>query len=784
MCIYPILMKILDLKIGLRNLYRNKLYTLLNVLGLSIGMASAMLIFLWVQFQVSFDRYHENGENIYRVIQDQFYTNGEVFHVQVTPPGMSRLLKLNISSITNSTRYTGQQSLLQVKDHKSMEEVQLVDPDFFSMFSFPLVKGDPVTVFTDNHAMVISEELASKLFGEENPIGEIVLLEGQYPFTVTGVISDRPRNTNFKYNCLIPFEFLKETGVDVDQMGSNWITTYIQLTPGTAPETVNETIEAYKKQHFPESKTIFYLQPLKNIHLYWIWGGGPIKNVRLFSIIAVLLILIAAINFTNLSTAMATKRFREIGVKKTFGASRGVLIRQFLLETMVLTLLSLFVALILAESFLPWYNALLRTELQIDYSDWILIAAFGGILLITGLLSGAYPALYLSSFRPIQVLKTTGPANKRSLLRETLVVLQFGLAIVLIVNTIIIKKQQQYMLHSDVGIQKENILYLPVRGELSKQYEVFKALLLKVPEIKGVTISSHLPTGIGSNGGGYKWQGKPPEVDPLVSYTTVDGDYAATFGISMLEGEFYESTQVNDTNHVVINKAFADIIGLQPILGEVIEVWGLKLKVIGVTENFHFKSLSRKIEPLAMFCFPQYQNHIFCRIVSNDIRETIRRIEKIHNQINEKFPFEYHFLDAEYDNLYANEQRQGRIFNVFSLLAIFISCLGLFGLSSFMMAQRTKEIGVRKAHGARVLNIMTLFTRYYIKWVVVSFMIALPVSYYLIHNWLKNYAYRTPITWWVFAAAGLMALLIAVITVSWQSWRAANKNPVEALRYE
>jgi putative ABC transport system permease protein len=335
-----------------------------------------------------------------------------------------------------------------------------------------------------------------------------------------------------------------------------------------------------------------------------------------------------------------------------------------------------------------------------------------------------------------------------------------------------------------VGIQKENILYLPVRGELGKQYEVFKNLLLKDPEIKSVTISSHLPTGIGSNGGGYKWQGKPPEVDPLVSNTTVDGDYAATFGISMLEGEFFENTQVNDTNHVVINKAFADIIGLQPILGEVIEVWGLKLKVIGVTENFHFKPLSMKIEPLAMFCLPNYQNHIFCRIVSDDIRETIRRIEKVHNQINDKFPFEYHFLDAEYDNLYVNEQRQGTIFNIFSILAIFISCLGLFGLSSFMMAQRTKEIGIRKAHGARVLNIMTLFTRYFIKWVVVSFLIALPVSYYFTHTWLKNYAYRTAVTWWVFAAAGLMALLIAVITVSWQSWKSANKNPVEALRYE
>jgi putative ABC transport system permease protein len=777
-------MKIINLKLGFRTLYRNKLYTLLNVLGLSIGMASAMLIFLWVQFQVSFDRFHNNGEQIYRVIQDQYYTNGEVFHVQVTPSGMSRILKDNITGITHSTRYNKEQSLIHVNDNNTIEDIQFVDADFFTMFSFPLIKGDAKTVFKNNHSMVISQEKAGKLFGNKDPVGEIVLLEGKYPFTITGVIENKPKNTEIDYGFLIPFEFYKELGRNVDDMDNNWLTTYVQLSPGTTAESVNQTIEQFKKKHRPDTKTMFFLQPLKNIHLYWIWGGGPIKNVRLFSIIAALLILIAAINFTNLSTAMAARRFKEIGVKKSFGANRKVLIVQFLSETLLLSFISLFAALILTESFLPWYNSLLRTDLRINYLDWKLIGGFLGIMFMTGILAGFYPALFLSGFKPVNILKATGPSHKRSFLRETLVVLQFGLAIVLIVNTIIIKKQQDFMQKRDVGIQKENILYIPLRGELKTKYELFKSQLLTDPHIKSVCLSSHLPCGIWSNGGGYKWQGKPPEVDPLVSNTTVDFDYARTFGIKMREGDFYSDNLYTDTNHIVINKTFADIIALKPIIGEVIEMWGMKLRIIGVTEDFNFKPLYSKIEPLVMFCNAQYNEYFFCKISSDNIQKTIKKIEELYNEVNGRFPFEYHFLNAEYENLYASEERQGRIFNVFSFLAIFISCLGLFGLSSFMITQRTKEIGIRKTNGATVLSIMLLFSRYFSRWIIVSCLIAMPVSYFFIHAWLNNYAYRTAINWWIFALSGLIAFLIALATLSWQSWRAANRNPVEALRYE
>ena len=774
-----------NLKIGFRTLYRNRLYTLLNILGLSVGMASAMLIFLWVQFQVSYDRFHKNGDHIYRVIQDQFYSNDEVFHVVVTPTGFAKLLKENLSQVTHTTRYHQKKSLFQVsEDKKSMENVQLVDPAFFTIFSFPLIKGVPVKVFDNTRSMVISEKMANKYFANIDPIGETVILEGQFPFTITGIIKDNPGNTEFNCDILIPFEFYRELGENTDAMNNNWISTYVQLTPGIPADSVNKSIANYKKVHFPESKTVFFLQPLEKIHLFWVWGGGPIRNVRLFSIIAALIIFIAAINFTNLSTAMAAKRYKEIGVRKSFGAGRKTLFRQFISETVLLSVVSLFIALILTESFLPWYNNILQTELQVKYTDWMILGGFLGIMLITGLLSGLYPALYLSSFKPVVILKANPISNKRSLLRESLVVIQFALAIILIVNTIIVKKQHSFLQNQEVGFRTENVLYIPLRGSLNNKYDFLKSQLEEIEGVQSVSYSSHVPTTIYSNGGGYDWPGKPPDINPLVSNTTVDYDYLETFGIGLEKGEFYTENRYYDTNNIVINKTFAEIIGLDPIIGESITAWGRQVKVIGVTKDFNFKPLYSKIEPLIMICDTGWHQYLFCRLLTADMQGAISKIEEVHEMVNGTFPFEYHFVDTEFEEMYASEQRQGKIFNVFAFLAIFISCLGLFGLSSFMMTQRTKEIGIRKTNGATVFNIMLLFSRYYTRWVLVSFVVALPVSYYLIQAWLKNYAYKTPISWWIFVLAGIIAFLISIITVVGQSWKSARKNPVEALRYE
>ena len=774
-----------NFKLSFRTLYRNKLYSILNVLGLSIGMACAMLIFLWVQFQVSFDRFHDNGDSIYRVIQDQFYSNDEVFHVNVTPSGLAKLMKENLSQVTHTSRYNQKSSLFQInEENKAMENVQLVDPDFFRMFSFPLVKGDPSRVFENTRSMVISERMASKYFENVDPMGKIVTVEGKFPFTITGIIHDNPKNTEINCDILIPFEFYKELGENTDAMGNNWITTYVQLSPGISADSVNKAIAEYKKVHFPQSKTVFFLQPLRKIHLFWIWGGGPIRNVRLFSIIAALLILIASINFTNLSTAMAAKRYTEIGVRKSFGASRKALFRQFISETLLLSVISLFIALILTESFLPWYNNLLQTELNVKYNDWLMIGGFLGIMILTGFLSGLYPAFFLSSFIPVKILKTNPISNNKSFLRESLVVLQFALAIILIVNTIIVKKQYSFLQKQEIGLQKENVLYIPLRGNLSEKKEFFKSQLEGINGVQSVTLSSHLPTAIYSNGGEFDWPGKSPEINPLVSNTAVDFDYLETFGISLGEGEFYADNKFYDTSNIVINQTFAEIIGIDPIIGEYITAWGRKVKIIGVTNDFNFKPLYSKIEPLMLVCEHTWHQFVFCKLSPENLPGTIKKIGEVHEMVNNDFPFEYHFIDADFEQTYASEQRQGKIFNVFAFLAIFISCLGLFGLSSFLMTQRTKEIGIRKTNGASPFNIMSLFSKYYTRWVLVSFVIALPVSYFIIHSWLQNYAYRTGISWWIFVLAGFIAFIIALVTVGWQSWAASRKNPVEALRYE
>lgn len=778
-------MTLLNLKTGFRTLYRNKLYTLLNIMGLSVGMASAMLIFLWVQFQVSYDRFHKNGDSIYRINQDQYYSNDEVFHVVATATGLAKIVKENFSQVTHATRYNQRQGLFEISEElKAMENLVFVDPDFFTMFSFPLLKGEANRVLENTRSMVISEKIAKKYFENSNPMGKTVVLEGEFPFTITGIIRDNPPNTEINCDILIPFEFYKELGENTESMANNWITTYVQLAPGISADSVNKAIDIFRKAHFPESKTVFYLQPLKRIHLFWVWGGGPIRNVRLFTIIAALLILIAAINFTNLSTAMAAKRYTEIGVRKSFGADGKTLFWQFISETLLLSFISLFIALILTESFLPWYNNVLETKLRVRYDDWVMIVGFVGIMIITGFLSGLYPALFLSSFKPVKILKANPILNKRSYLRESLVVLQFSLAIILIVNTIIVKKQHSFLQKQEVGFQRENILYIPLRGSLSEKYDFFKSRLEEVEGVQSVTYSSHVPLYIYSNGGGFDWPGKPPEINPLVSNTTVDFDYLETFGIDLDQGEFYPSNKFYDTSIVVINKTFADIIGMDPIVGETINAWGRKVKVVGVTKDFNFKPLYNKIEPLIMICDTGWHQYVFCKLSPQDLPGTIKKIGEVHDMTNGNFPFEYHFMDAQFEQMYSSEQRQGRIFNIFAILAIFISCLGLFGLSSFMMTQRTKEIGIRKTNGATDINIMLLFSKYYTRWVLVSFVVALPASYFLIYAWLKNYAYKTDISWWVFVLAGIIAIIISIITVGGQSWKASRKNPIEALRYE
>ncbi len=780
-----------NLKLIFRNLLRFKLYSGINILGLSVGIACVILIFLWVQNELSFDSFHKNYENIYRIVQTQYYTGDEKFEVDVTQLGMAPYVKENITGVIRSTRFTGwgMDFLIRYQDKKFTENIHMADSDFFEIFSFSLIKGDKKSVFKEPFSIVLTEEMAEKFFGSDDPINKTLLLNNKYEFTVTGIISKPPKNSHIQFNFLIPATFYKELGRDLNDFGSNFLYTYVQLNENVDINDVGNIITNYlcKDEEKEAGRcTDYYLQALKRIYLYPVWGGGPMKTIRIFSLIAILILIIACINFVNLSIALASRRFKETGLKKMVGAQKNQLIVQYYFEVFILVVIALFLALILVETLLPAFNELTGKEINLQlFRNQELFFGIIGVIIVTVFFAGTYPAIFISSPSPVRVIKgDIFFGNKRSVFKQSLIILQFCISIILIINTILINRQLVFMQNRELGINKENILCIPFRGELRNNYQVFKNELLKHKDILSVTFSSHKPMATYSNSGGWNWPGKLPDVDPLVTNSSVDFDYAATFGLQIKEGEFFPKKSFVDSNSMVINETFAKITGIEPVIGETFTVWNYTFKVAGVVEDYNFKPVYSKIEPIALFIDSRWYEYTFIKMKTTEINKTIKQIEEIHSNFNSAYPFEYHFLDEDYNKLYWGEKQRRKIFNYFAFLSIFISCLGLFGLSSFILNQRTKEIGIRKATGAKTAEIIVMLSKEFTSWVVISFIIACPVAYYFMNKWLQNFAYRTNISIWVFIIAGILSLIIALLTISWQSWRVANKNPVEALRYE
>ncbi len=779
-----------NLKSTFRNLFRFRLYYVINILGLSVGMACVLLIYLWVQDEVSFDRFHKDAEDIYRIVQTQYYTGDDKLEVDVTQLGMAKYAKENIPGIVHSARFT-RWSLdfkIQYENNSHLEKFHMVDPEFLEIFSFPLIEGERKNVLDEPHSMVLTREISEKIFGKEDPIGKIVTINNQYAFTVTGIIKSPPKNSHLWFNILLPITFFKDLGKDLDNMDNNFLFTYVKMNKGVNINDAGEKLTSLlcDNQNEHEGKcTRYYFQPLKRIHLYPVWGGGPIKNVRIFSLIAFLILVIACINFINLSTALATGRFKEIGLKKVVGAHRRRLIIQYYIEVFFLVFISLFIAFTIAESLLPVFNELTGKMISVQLFNPKFIAGILSVTLITVFLAGTYPALYISSPSAVNVIKgEMYSGKKKALFREILVILQFSIAIILIINTIIINKQLVFIQNRELGIDKENIICLPLRGDLKNKYQIFKTELLKNTNILNVTFSDWNPTGIWSNGSGWEWPGKSPDLEPLVSLASVDFDYAKTFGIKIIKGDFFPKRIYGDTTSIVINKTFANIIGLEPLIGEILTIGSYKLRVVGIVDDYNFKPAYNKVEPIVLFIFPDEYKFVFVKVTSKDIFKTVKYIEDLHKEFNSGYPFEYTFLDDDYDSLYRGEKQRRKIFSYFSFFSIFISCLGLFGLSSYIIKRSTKDIGIRKVNGANVLSILSHYVNNFSKWIAISILISFPVAYYTMNSWLQNFAYRTGISWWVFVMAGALALAIALLTVSWQSWRAASRNPVEALRYE
>ncbi len=780
------------IKIALRNLTRHKGYSLINIAGLAIGIACCILILLWVQDELSFDRFHKNGDNIYRVIQDiNFTDHSTTWAITQGPLGPS--LKEDFPEIVNFTRVTGRRFRLAYGDHSYDEVLGMADGSIFEMFTFPLIEGDPQTALSEPHSIVLTQKMAEKYFGKDNPIGKILKADDRYDFLVTGIIEEFPLSSHFRYDFLIPFIFGRELKYTVDNWRNSQFSTYVELQEGIPYQEVVQKISGYLyEKPTIEKDARLDLQPLRRIHLYSNYEfdrtHGDITYVTIFSLIAFFILMIACINFMNLTTARSANRAREVGMRKVAGAYRRDLVKQFFGESILLAFIALIFAIGLVALLLPIFNDLAAKELSFGSSaNLYALLVLMGIALLTGIVSGSYPALFLSAFQPANVLKGTfHSGSKGAAFRKVLVVLQFSLTILLIVCTTIVYNQMNFMRNKKLGYDKEYLVYAILRGDMRKQFDAVKEELLKNPNILEVTSSGTIPTyGYNFSNSLWRWEGQNPDEEILMRASFIDYDYFKTFGMEIIAGRPYSKEYSTDPREaLIVNEEAVKVMGMESPLGKRLGIGENQAKIIGVVKNYHFRSLKQEIEPLILILNPQQCWALFTRMRSENVPQAIGHMEKVWGQFAPGFPFDYRFMDEAVDNLYRSEQQIGTIFRYFAILAIFISCLGLFGLASFMAEQRTKEIGVRKVLGATVTSILLLLSKEFAKWVLIANIIAWPVAYFAMNKWLQGYAYRINIAVWSFILAALLALTIALFTVSYQAVRAATSNPVDALRYE
>jgi putative ABC transport system permease protein len=782
---------------SIRYIFRQKGFSLINILGLAIGLACALLILLWVQDELSYDRFHEEAGRLYRVEENQYYS-GEVYHVTVTPYPSGPVWKDEIPEIEEACRYQWPAGMLFTYGEKAFYEggCVAVDSTFFDLFTYDFLLGDQSSALTEPYSAVLTEETAEKYFGEENPIGKSLRVNNQYEFTITAVLKSIPKNSINRFDILIPFDFLKETGQFNDHWGSNSIRTFIKLYPNTVIDSVNSKLTAVVRQH-EDTITDFMAAPFTRIHLHEYFGyghdPGAIVFVYIFSAIAIFVLLIACINFMNLSTARSANRAREIGLRKVSGASRRAVIIQFFGESVLLAFISLFFALIIVASILEVFNKVSGKELDFNSLMSVqFIAAMIAVTLVAGLISGIYPALYLSAFRPIKVLKgdlSTG--MKSGWFRKVLVVIQFSLSVFLIIGTVIIYRQLNYMKSKDLGYDKENLFYFQMRGEIKGKYQTIREEFLRDPRVLNVSAANHQPHIIGSNSGGGDWDGKDPDLSVLIGTNIVDYDFIETMKIELKDGRSFSKNFPADlatdtTANFMINEVLEKIMDKENAVGERFRFWGMEGRIIGVMKDFNYHSVRTKIEPLVfLLAPPDWFSWIVVRVAPGDLTRTMKDLEGTWNEIMPGYPFDYQFVDESIDRMYRTEERLGNLLRYFTILAIVIACLGLFGLASFTAEQRTKEIGIRKVMGARVRTVMLLLSKEFSILVVISCLIAIPASIFVMGRvFLQNFEYRTDMAWWIFFAASLAALMIAILTVSYQSARAALTNPAQALRYE
>lgn len=786
------------LKMTFRNLLKNKTYSAINLFGLAIGMACSILILLWVNNEFSYDRFHENVETIHLVYQQ---------HPNSTSTSTSKLLaptlKQDIPEVIDATRFGFvNEEFLVTHDGKSFtENIAFTDDAFFKIFSFPFLSRSGEETLPGPYSMAVTRSFALKHFSTADVLENTATINFfgfKQDVKITAILEDLPQNTQFQHQAFLPITIFNAMGlIKTDSWGNTWPRTYVRCDQNASIKNLEQKMTRVVKNHLPENSrrvTQYKLFPMKDIHLYSNFDdlatSGSITNVTIFILIAVILILIACANYINLSTALSFRRKSEVGIKKVIGASRMQLIRQFVGETMIFILIALTAAFVLAEILLPYMNELTGKNLLIQLSDTTLLIKIVLIALVTGIISAYYPALSLSSYQPIRLIRDKARSGLRGLnSRKGLVLLQFSLLITLCICTQIVVGQLRYIHTNKLGYEKENLLCVPMKGFSYSTINTLKTELSRNPNVLDICASEPVDSRSLASTIDIQWEGMNSEHRQTVTVLRADYDFASTYQLSLKQGRFYSHEFSTDkTSAYVINETAAMMMGPGAELGNEISVWGKKGKVIGVVQDFHFSSLHHKVAPMIIIP-PTEEQNAFLRLLSirlkpGNIPDAVDSIKKIWQQITPEIPFNFYFLDESLDVQYWAERQVATLLTFFSVLTIIVACLGLYGLTLYMTKTRIKEIGVRKTLGGSTNSIVILFSQDFIRWIIIANMLSWPAAYFIMNRWLQNFAYRIDITIWPFLLAGSAALLISFLTIGWQTIRAATANPVEALRYE
>ena len=798
------------LKIAWRNLLKNKAFSFINILGLSIGIAVCFIIMLFVYDELSYDHFNKNADRIVRIYFKANMGGGKINEAGVMPP-VAKALKNDYPEVEAATRLRPDGRPKIAYQHKVFKEAEaaFVDPNFFSVFTFPFLKGDPKTVLAQPNTIVITEEMVQRYFGNEDPMGKTLTYNNGGQFTVTGVIANMPANAHFHFDLLGSLETIDFAKNDTWMEGNFF--TYVVMKKGADYKKLEAKlpgmVEKYMGPQIAQTMGMslsqfrtkgndlgFALQPLTAIHLHpetttELEPAGNVKYVYIFGAIAIFMLLIATINFINLSTAGASKRAKEVGVRKVMGSGKADLVKQFLFESLLVTFIALLIATLMVQLALPVFNELSGKHLQFNFSIRPMAALFA-LGLLVGLLAGVYPAFFLSSFTPIATLKGRLSTSTKSMgLRSGLVVFQFFISVSLITGTIIVYQQMKFIQHIKLGYNKEQLLVLPNSWALGKNEKSFKEQLLKDTRVVNVTVSGYKPAGPSNNNNALAYpEGKANQAMTSLEYK-IDEQYIPTLGIEMAAGRNFSPAYPTDSSAMIINEAAAKVFGFgNDAIGKIVvrqnsdRGKNYRFTIVGVVKDFHFRSLHETITPLLMVLQPEWG--IIVKVRTKDIAGLLATMKQQWASYNVEEPFSYAFMDELYNKTYSAEQRSGKILNIFAVLTIFVACLGLFGLATYTAEQRSKEIGIRKVLGASVAQVTGMLSKEFIKLVLIGCLVALPLSWWAMNRWLQDFAYRIDISWWVFLLATASALLIALLTVSFKAIKAALANPVKSLKTE